>query len=280
VRVLDVGCGPGIATRQIASYFEHVLGVDASPAMIANAQETPVPSATGEQAEFKVSTAEEIDQLYEPESIDLITVATAAHWFDMPKFYLAAAKVLKPSGSIAIWCGGRVFVDPDTTPNAQGVQDKWNELDLEVLRPFEQPGNVLCRELYKGMPLPWTIDQKSISQEAAGALSSYDKDNYLRREFNPDGKPDPDPIFAETKGFVKQLKLTLDQAAKVIGTASPVTRWREAHKEQLEKGEIEDCIDRIMRLTREELAKVEEGKGREWFETCIASVLMVVKKKA
>lgn len=26
-----------------------------------------------------------------------------AHWFDMPKFWAAAAKVLKPGGTVAIW---------------------------------------------------------------------------------------------------------------------------------------------------------------------------------
>jgi len=273
LRVLDIGCGPGIATRQIASYFQHVLGIDASPAMIAKAQDTPCPSATGEQAEFKVCNSEEIDQLYDPESIDLITVATAAHWFDMPRFYAAAAKVLKPSGSIAMWCGGAFFVDPDTTPNAQAVQAKWTELELEVLRPFEAPGNVLCRELYEGLLMPWTIDLDTVSADIAAAMPLFDESSSMRREFNADGKPDPDPMFAETKGFMRHFRIPLAHVGRTLSTASPVTRWREAHREQLDRGEIEDCVDRVIRVTKENLP------SQEWIEIAIATVLVIVKKR-
>jgi len=274
-RVLDIGCGPGTATRQIASYFQHVLGIDASPAMIAKAQDTPCPSATGEQAVFQVCNSEEIDQLYEPESIDLIAVATAAHWFDMPRFYAAAAKVLKPGGSIAMWCGGRLFVDPDTTPNADLVQATWTELEREVLRPFETPGNLLCRDLYRDLPMPWTIDRATAADSVAAALPLFDERGSMRREFNADGRPDPDPMFAgETKRFMRHFRVPLDRIGLMLGTASPVTRWREAHRDELERGEVEDFVERVTRITREELA------GREWLEVGTGMVLVVVKKKS
>ena len=34
---------------------------------------------------------------------DLLTVAQALHWFDLPRFYQEAARVLKPSGALAAW---------------------------------------------------------------------------------------------------------------------------------------------------------------------------------
>lgn len=277
-RILDVGCGPATATRQVASYFKHAVGVDASPAMIEQAQQIPCSTATGEQTQFQTSNAEEFDQLFEPGSIDLIIVAAAAHWFDMPRFYAAAAKVLKPSGSIAIWASSLWWVDPTTTPNAEAIMGKWNEFYENVMRPYEAPGNLLARGLYKDLLLPWTIGPDSVSPETAKSLASYDRDTSVRKEWNADGKPDPDPMLAETKGFMKHLKLTLDQAAKYMGTASPITRWREAHKEQLESGEVEDCIDRLFRLTKEELAKDDDWKDRDWVEVCVPSVLIVVKK--
>lgn len=30
-----------------------------------------------------------------------------AHWFDMPRFWAAAADLLKPGGSVALWTGVR-----------------------------------------------------------------------------------------------------------------------------------------------------------------------------
>lgn len=279
--VMDIGCGPGIATRQIASHFRHAIGIDASPAMIETAQKTTCLSGSGEQATFKVCASEDIDQYFEPNSVDMITVATAAHWFDMPRFYAAASKVLKPSGSIAMWCGGRWFPDPRSTPNLEAIKELWSELELKILRPYETRGNVISRELYKDLDLPWTIDPSSQPPEVANALSQYDQSTSLRREFNTDGIPDPSPDFAETNGFLSWVKVPLEGVAKMIGTSSPVTRWREAHQEQLKKGEIEDCVDQMMNATRAEFAKAgPEGAARTWVEVGISAVLIIVKKKA
>jgi ubiquinone/menaquinone biosynthesis C-methylase UbiE len=37
-------------------------------------------------------------------SIDLVTVAQALHWLNLPRFYGEARRVLKPGGVVAIWC--------------------------------------------------------------------------------------------------------------------------------------------------------------------------------
>ncbi|KAJ9658025.1 hypothetical protein H2198_003994 [Neophaeococcomyces mojaviensis] len=278
--VLDIGCGPGIATRQIAAFFEHAIGVDAGQSMIETARNTPCYSSTGEQARFEVCGAEEIDKVIDAESVDLITVATAAHWFDMPRFYAAASKVLKPSGTIAMWCAGSWYVDPRTTPNAAEVQSLWTELDLEVLKPFEVRGNVLSRTLYDGLPLPWTVPPDSVSPEVASALTSYDEQHSSRQEFNKDGTPDPRPEFAATKGYLVHVRMPYDVGAKRIGTASQVTRWRQHHKEALEKGEIEDCIEYMMRRTKAKIAEVEGHENRDWLDIGSSMVLLTVKKKA
>lgn len=277
--LLDIGCGPGIATRQLSSYFEHVTGVDAGESMIsqAQAQAATVLSSTGERATFKVCNSEDVDKQFEPNSIDLITVATAAHWFDMPKFYVAASKVLKPGGSIAMWCGGSWWVDPRTTPNAEEVQAAWSELEREILDPFETPGNKICRDLYRDLPMPWTIEAEG---EIKQALDTYDRGPSVRREFNADGQPDPDPMFAETNGWMQYRHAQVGMLSKGFGTASQVTRWRAAHKEQLEKGEIEDCVTRMLRLTRERMGMPEEGFDEQIIGCGVSEVLIVVKKKA
>ena len=37
-------------------------------------------------------------------SVDLITAAQCAHWFDLPKFYEEAKAALTENGAIALWC--------------------------------------------------------------------------------------------------------------------------------------------------------------------------------
>ena len=279
-KVLDIGCGPGIATRQIAGYFQHVIGVDASVSMIEKAKDTPCLSATNEQATFHVCNSEDIDAIIEHSSVDLITVATAAHWFDMPKFYVAASKVLKPGGSIAMWCGGSWYVDRKTTPNADAVQRVWTELETEILKPFETPGNRLCRELYADLGLPWTVDTSASSEIDKTALALYDESQYTWREFNKDGLPDPDHMLAETDGYLYKRRTNLERAALMFGTASQVTRWRQHYKEQVEKGEMEDAVTRMLRVTKQEMDKHPEVEKRDWVDTVVASVLIVVKVKA
>jgi len=35
--------------------------------------------------------------------VDLVTVASAIHWFDLEKFYAEVRRVVKPGGTVAVW---------------------------------------------------------------------------------------------------------------------------------------------------------------------------------
>lgn len=83
--VVDVGCGPGIATFKLAEFFNTVIGVDPSEAMISQARSTleNAPERAKSTIRFEVSTAENIDPALIPDaSVDLITAATCAHVSD------------------------------------------------------------------------------------------------------------------------------------------------------------------------------------------------------
>lgn len=84
--VVDIGCGPGIATFKLADYCNNVLGLDPGEAMIdaARAQlaedEAKHGAAKKANIRFEVSTAEDIDATLVPDaSVDVITAATCAH---------------------------------------------------------------------------------------------------------------------------------------------------------------------------------------------------------
>ena len=123
--LLDVGCGPGIATQGLAPRFAHAIGLDPSEGMIATARSLGGVTASSETIRYEVSTAEELGLDLSPpiqdDSIDLIIAANAAHWFDIERFWPRAARVLKPGGNVALWTSGEVRAHP-SMPNAAAIQ--------------------------------------------------------------------------------------------------------------------------------------------------------------
>lgn len=103
--VWDVGCGNGQASVALARVFDRVFATDASKQQITNAE-------PAENVEYFVAPAE--DCPLPDASCDAVTVAQAAHWFDIDAFYQEADRVLKPGGLMAIWCYGIHSVDQQT----------------------------------------------------------------------------------------------------------------------------------------------------------------------
>jgi len=104
---LDVGCGTGQLSVLLAERFASVVATDASARQIENA----VPH---ERVTYRVAPAEKSGL---PEhSVDLVTVAQAAHWFDLPAFYAEVRRVAKPGGILALITYGVIQADPEIDP--------------------------------------------------------------------------------------------------------------------------------------------------------------------
>jgi trans-aconitate 2-methyltransferase len=105
-RVLDVGCGDGKVTAEIARALPQgsVTGIDASPEMITFARKTFSPAA-GLNLDFQVMDARRIQFGRE---FDLVFSSSVLHWVDdHPAFLRGAASVLKPGGRLHVSCGGK-----------------------------------------------------------------------------------------------------------------------------------------------------------------------------
>ena len=83
--LLDVGCGPGNATRDVALSFDRAIGVDPGASMIDTAREIGGKTKSGEGIRYEVSGAEKISGVegLERESVDLLTCAMAVSDFVM-----------------------------------------------------------------------------------------------------------------------------------------------------------------------------------------------------
>ncbi|KAL4924980.1 class I SAM-dependent methyltransferase [Aspergillus undulatus] len=266
--LIDVGCGPGNVATNLSKHFAQTTGLDPSQGMIETARSlnklpsssAPAPAAQPTQSlRFEVCTAEDLGGNLSPPiadaSIDLIVAATAAHWFDMPRFWRSAARALKPGGSVAIWGSGNLRVEPGT-PNVEAIQKRIDQFEADISHYF-LPGNLLTRGLYKDLGLPWTVEP---------AVEGFPKEQFYRRDWD------------STEQFLAIGAPMVDMGTfeRMLGTMSPVTRWREDHPETVG---TENDIVRVFRRDVERLlreAGMEEGKER--IKGPSQGFLLIVKK--
>lgn len=98
----DCATGNGQAAVFLAHYFSTVIATDASSTQIDNA-------IIAKGVSYQVASAE--NSGLQKNSIDLITVAQAFHWFNKDGFIAEANRVLKDKGIIAIWTYNLISVE-------------------------------------------------------------------------------------------------------------------------------------------------------------------------
>lgn len=136
----DCGTGNGQAARQLARHFNKVIATDASAEQIAAAE-----AQAG--IEYRVLAAEEAPST--AESIDLVTVAQALHWFDIPAFFSAVDVVLKPGGLLAVWSYRMCRINPAV----DALVDKLYGPILDAYWPDERR---LVEEQYTRINFPYS----------------------------------------------------------------------------------------------------------------------------
>ena len=94
--VADIGAGTGILTRQLLHNNLKVVGVEPNPDM----RKVLKKLETNKNFRAIEGTAEHTN--LENNSIDLVVVAQAFHWFDKEKFKEECKRILKPNGSVWI----------------------------------------------------------------------------------------------------------------------------------------------------------------------------------
>lgn len=92
---LDVGCGTGIATKEISKFCESVIGTDKEEEMLERARDY------APNCKFIIAPAEQLP--FENSSFDLLIVAQAFHWFDQKKALKEFKRVLKNNGLLVIF---------------------------------------------------------------------------------------------------------------------------------------------------------------------------------
>lgn len=135
----DCATGSGQAARGLAPHFRQVVATDASAEQIGHAQVHPA-------IDYRVAPAEASGLA--DHSVDLVTVAQAAHWFDLPRFYAEVARVLKPAGVLALWGYGRMILPGDLDAPFRRFHD-------ETVGPYWPPERALIADAYRSLDFPF-----------------------------------------------------------------------------------------------------------------------------
>lgn len=100
----DCATGNGQAAAFLGEYFERVIASDASVSQVEYAR-------AGKNVNFTVFPAERAD--IKDNSVDLVTVAQALHWFRFDDFFREVRRVSRRGGVIAAWAYGHYSISPE-----------------------------------------------------------------------------------------------------------------------------------------------------------------------
>ncbi len=135
----DCATGTGQAAVSLSEYFSEIIATDASKTQIENAKKKS-------GVTYKVATAEKSG--IESNSIDLITVAQAIHWFNVDAFSKEADRVLRDGGIVAVWTYNLLSVQQD-------IDEIIDYLYNSVLNKFWPKERKMVEDGYRYIQLPF-----------------------------------------------------------------------------------------------------------------------------
>jgi SAM-dependent methyltransferase len=140
-RLIDAGCGPGTIGIRLAQFFEEVVGVDADPDMLVEAER--------QAEELGIVNARWVHALAEdlPAGQGVFRVATFAqsfHWMDRDRVAAAVHAMLEPGGAfVQVSTSADIAFDTDRLPYAPPPRQEIRELVARYLGPVRRAGHGL-----------------------------------------------------------------------------------------------------------------------------------------
>jgi SAM-dependent methyltransferase len=187
----DCATGNGQAAVGLAEHFARVVATDASERQIAEARAHP-------RVEYRVTPAERSG--LEAQSVELVTVAQALHWFRLDPFYAEVRRVLRPQGLLAAWCYATLTLDD---ARIESTVARFYE---ETVGPYWPPERRLVEEGYRSLPFPFAeISLPPLAVEAdldLGAFLGYVRTWSAVQRCRQALRADPMPAFAAELGVL------------------------------------------------------------------------------
>ncbi len=156
-RAWDCATGSGQAATALAARFDRVVASDASAAQLAMAPRDE-PRITYVRARAEAAPLA-------PAAVDLITVAPALHWVDIPAFWREARRVLAPGGIVAVWCYSLCRIAAEIDPLVEHFY-------RDVVGPFWAPQRALTNTGYRTVEFPFS-ELNLVAPEMAARLTLH-----------------------------------------------------------------------------------------------------------
>ena len=172
----DCATGNGQAAGALSRYFEKVIATDISEAQLQNVIQK-------DNISYQISQAEKTT--FPDNSFDLVTAATAYHWFDHKAFYKEATRVGKNRCVVAIWTYTTLI------SNDENLNKLYQHFYQKIIKAYWEPERKYVDEKYETVdfdfsPLPskifysdyhWTKEQFKGYIETWSAVQKYKKLN-------------------------------------------------------------------------------------------------------
>jgi 2-polyprenyl-3-methyl-5-hydroxy-6-metoxy-1,4-benzoquinol methylase len=163
-RVLDLGCGQGYFSRELARQGARVTGVDLSEAQIALAQRHEVRESLG--IEYRAMSASAVGENWQEGSFDRVTACMSLQdMASVEAVFASVAAVLRPGGRFLF-----SIPHPGTdTPFREWERDwKGGKKALKIDRYFET-GPAICKWNMRGLSYPWDTpyERRTLAQWSA-----------------------------------------------------------------------------------------------------------------
>ncbi|CED83176.1 Methyltransferase [Phaffia rhodozyma] len=293
-KAVDLGCGPGFIAQNLSTKFSTVIGIDPSQKMIDSALQPE--KAEDARIEYHVGFAENLSSFVQNESVDLLIVGQACHWFDFDKVWPEFTRILKPKGTVAFFGYGEFHLPKH--PSQGPLISNYSNSPSSLGPYWQQPGRSIVEGLLDAVPFPTPIspyaptesslrgwerdpaalvppngilDPEPASPKTLSSVeaSTWDPSSFLRLKQFPTlvtkpiaGTPQAD--IAEGQVSIKKT-LTWDQLEAYFRTWSSLHTFHQTHPEDkaLERDIASRLIYRLRQGVRHDLGRAQSGDAVE-----------------
>jgi len=139
--VWECGAGSGQATIGLAAHFDRVIATDVSAEQLSRAPENA-------KVGYIVASAERVP--IASDSVDLVAVAQAMHWFDFERFYAECRRVARKEAVLVAWTYGSPSMDREV-----GVALRDFMYGPNAIGPYWPPERDYITKEYRTIPFPF-----------------------------------------------------------------------------------------------------------------------------